>query len=62
MGLGDREADADASRQGLLDEIDPVGARALGAAARTRMEEMRSWETNYAELDRAVERITTPKT
>jgi len=44
----------------LLDS--PARARALGAAARTLMEKMRSWETNYAELDRAVERITTPKT
>ena len=44
----------------LLDS--PERASALGSAARTLMEETRSWETNYAELDRAVERITTPNT
>ena len=40
----------------LLDS--PARARTIGAAARTFMEETRSWETNYAELDRAIERIT----
>ena len=42
----------------LLDS--PERAHSLGSAARALMEETRSWETNYAELDRAVERITTP--
>jgi len=40
----------------------PDRAKTLGDAARALMEETRSWETNYAELDRAVERITTPST
>jgi len=39
----------------LLDS--PERSSALGTAARTLMEETRSWETNYADLDRAVERI-----
>ena len=43
----------------LLDS--PERASALGTAARALMEETRSWETNYEELVRAVERITSPK-
>jgi sugar transferase (PEP-CTERM/EpsH1 system associated) len=39
----------------LLDS--PERAGALGQAARALMEKTRSWETNYEELDRAVERI-----
>ena len=39
----------------LLDS--PERLSALGTAARALMEETRSWETNYEELDRAVERI-----
>lgn len=42
----------------LLDS--PDRARTMGAAARAFMEETRSWEANYAELDRAIERITQP--